>query len=154
MVKLYGLSPYPVTTAPQAYDIVSAAFPYQEHPSKPGPKLRPSLVLSVSAHTDEKLKQNYATLQVAYGTSSKLSNISKLDLFHVHNYVALQRSGLSKNTYFRLDRILTLMWCGEFFPIIDKFETPIMGHLPQEHILSLKTQKEIRDDLRSQGIKW
>ena len=153
MVKVLGLNAYAVETAPQAYDIVNVAFPYRENPGEPGPKTRPCLVLSVSVHTESKTNNPYATMQVAYGTSAP-QNGSKLDIFRVHNYVALQRSGLATNTYFCLDRIQTLMWCEEFFPVIDAFGTPVIGRLPHDYIIALKKQKEIRDELKRSGYDW
>lgn len=153
-MSVYGLNAYAVNTAPDAYDIVSVAFPYRENPGEPGPKLRPGLVLSKSVHTEEKTGTPYATLQIAYGTSASVRNINPLDVFDVHNYVALQKSGLCSDTHFLLSRIQKLMWCEEFFPIVEKFETPVMGKLPHDHIISLKKVKEVRDSLKSKGISW
>ena len=152
MVKVLGLNAYPVPTAPDAYDIVQVAFPYREAPCEPGPKLRPCLVLSKSVHRERVTGNPYATLQVAYGTSRKPRRINPWDMLHVHNYEALYRSGLSKTTFFVLGRIQKLMWCEEFFPVNQSFETPILGRLPQDHILTLNKTKEIRDELRRSGM--
>jgi len=153
LVKVLGLEAYAVETAPQAYDIASVAFPYKENPGTPGPKTRPCLVLSVSVHVETRTSNPYATMQVAYGTSATQKGFP-LDIFRVHNFEALQRSGLSKDTYFCLDRIQTLMWCEEFFPIMESFGTPIMGRLPYDYIIRLKQQKEIRDEFVRQGVDW
>ena len=149
-MKVLGLSAYAVTSAPNAYDIVSVAFPYQENRGEPGPKCRPGLVLSKSVHKESGTGAPYATIQVAYGTSSLKvrERYPPWDIFEVHNYVALQQSGLCQNTCFVLNRIQKLMWCEEFFPVIGDLETPIMGHLPHEHIISLSKLKEVRDGIR------
>lgn len=153
-MKVLGLSAYAVTTAPAAYDIVSVAFPYKENPGEPGPKCRPGLILSMSAHTERATGRPYATVQVAYGTSSLRvrDRHPPWDIFDVHNYVALQQSGLCTDTHFVLSRIQKLMWCEEFFPIVDRQETPIMGRLPHDHIISLTKLKEVRDELKRRTL--
>ena len=152
MVEVLGLNAYAVTSAPQAYDIVRVAFPYTEMPGEPGPKCRPGLVLSVSAHVERSTNIPYATVQVAYGTSSGYSRTVNRagpeNVLRVHNYTALQRSGLSQDTYFVLSKNQKLMWCEEFFPQIEEWNTPIMGKLPRDHVFTLQKLKEIRDSRR------
>ena len=129
------------------------AFPYKQNPGEPGDKSRPGLVLSVSALVEPKTGNQYATMQVAYGTSQEPPNFV-LDVFHIHNWDALNRAGLCKDTYFCLEDVHQLMWCEEFFPMIQEFGTAIMGSLPQEYILMLKNQKTIRDELKRKGLNW
>ncbi|PHR61802.1 MAG: hypothetical protein COA43_01130 [Robiginitomaculum sp.] len=142
---------YPVPSAPQAYDIVQARFPYNEEPYKPGPKRRPCLVLAVQANVDNS-GTHYATVQVAYGTSQAQPNRPPWEYFHVHNYTALDRSGLCRDTYFIVTRVQWLLWCEDYFPVVKELETPILGHLPHNHILALKNLKDVRDSMRTQGI--
>lgn len=139
-----GHKTYAVQTAPQAFDIARVAFPYIESPTKPGPKLRPGLVLAVKAFSDKKSGLDYASVQMAYGTSKPQTDRPPWDSIHIHNYDALMRSGLCLDTWFRLDRIQWVLWCAEYFPIIEEIGTPILGKLPHDYILTLKKIKEMR----------
>ena len=143
MSTALGLTPYPPNTAPQAYDIVYGCFPFEEDPGEPG-KPRPCLVLSTKLIDGD---VPYVVLQVAYGTSKitrSLERYNRVDYLRVHNYEALDRAGLSKDTLFVLARIKRLMWSQEWFPTIPNFGTPIMGRLTEAHITELQLLREIR----------
>jgi len=136
---------YPVNSAPQAYDIIWANFPYNEHPYTPGPDRHPCLVLNTKVFKDNNTGNDYASLQVMYGTSkSQKDRLKPWEYLHIHNYNALNQSGLFCETYFLVGRTQRLLWCEEYMPLTEH-GTPILGKIPMDYILQLKKLKEIRD---------
>jgi len=145
-----GHNIYDIASSPEIYDIVWVNFPYDEAPYEPGPDRHPGLVLSKSVFKDKNTELNYASLQIAYGTSQPQNDRLPWEVLRVHNYVALDRCGLCRDTSFILSRVQRLLWCEEYFPI-SEHGTPILGKLPHAQILALKTLKEVRDALKKKS---
>ena len=148
MPEALGHQCYPVNSAPEAYDIIWANFPYDEEPYNPGPDRHPCLVLSKKVFLDQRTGNDYATLQVMYGTSKpQSSKLPPWEYLHVHNYIALGRCGLFRETYFIVNRIQKILWCEEYMPNTEH-GSPILGKLPMDYVLQLNKLKEIRDAMR------
>lgn len=149
MPLVLGHDCYFVNTAPEAYDIIWARFPYDEEPHNPGPVHHPCLVLNKKVFKDSSSGEDYATLQVMYGTSKPQKDKRQVwEYLHIHNYNALAQSGLCRETYFIVDRIQTLFWCKEYMPYTEH-NTPILGKLSMEYIMQLKLLKEMRNEIAS-----
>lgn len=153
MPRALGHECYPVNSAPDAYDIIWANFPYDEEPYNPGPDKHPCLVLSKKVFTEARSGVDYASIQVMYGTSKpQRDRLPPWAYLHIHNYIALERCGLFRETYFIVNRVQRLLWCEEYMPNTD-YGSPILGKLPHDYILQLKKLKEIRDAIRnSDGV--
>ena len=150
MPQILGHDCYPVTTAPRAFDITWCNFPYREVPYEPGPKRHPALVLSISVHKHAASGLDYATLQVAYGTSQPQNGRPPYEILHIHNYNALMRAGLCRETWFDLERVQRILWAEEYFPPADH-GSPILGKLNHDQIIRLQTVKEVRDAIGLTG---
>lgn len=83
-----------------------------------------------------------------YGTSRPQNDQKPWKFLRIHNYMALEKSGLFCDTYFIVDRVQRLFWSEEYMPPSD-YGTPILGKLPVEYILQLKKLKEIREALNN-----
>jgi len=142
---------YPVNTAPEAYDIIWANFPYDEEPYEPGPQRHPCLVLNKKVFKDSRTGHDYASLQVMYGTSqNQRERVPPWEYLHIHNYDATNRCGLYRETFFMVGRIQRILWCEEYMPNLQN-GSPILGRLPHDYILSLKKLKEIREAVAAQN---
>lgn len=148
MPDILGHECYFVNTAPEAYDIIWANFPYDDEPYNPGPDRHPCLVLNKKVFSDKKTGKDYATLQVMYGTSSPQKGKRNVwEYLHVHNFNALTECGLFCETYFIVERTQRLFWCKDYMPYSEQ-GSPILGKLPMEYIMQLKLLKKMRDEVR------
>ena len=144
MPLVLGHECYPVNSAPLAYDIAWARFPYDEEPYEPGSDHHPCLVLNTKVFTDSTSGHDYASVQIMYGTSqNQKDRRPPWDYHKIHNYNALIECGLWRETYFCLDRTTRVLWCEEYFPNTD-YGTPILGKMPRDHIQALLKLKEVR----------
>lgn len=115
-------------TPPSAYDIITAYYP--EDGESPGPKLRPTLCLTV---LQGKATGTYAC-KVAYGTKElKIIKRGALDLI-VQQTPHVQQMGLAKPTRFDLDCIATLPWNEDFFGCWTGHASPAIGGLTEHYI--------------------
>ncbi len=95
---------------PAAGDIVWCLFP--ELPdSKPGPKPRPALVLSVERREDGDV------VRVAYGTSQKLNRLrtGEVAITQSQHPAAYALAGLAYDTKFDFKAIVDLPWSERYF---------------------------------------
>jgi mRNA-degrading endonuclease toxin of MazEF toxin-antitoxin module len=100
---------------PAAGDIVWCLFP--ELPdSKPGPKPRPALVLSVERREDGDV------VRVAYGTSQKLNRLrtGEVAITQSQHPAAYALAGLAYDTKFDFKAIVELPWSDRYFKALPK----------------------------------
>ena len=139
-------NPFWIRTPPSRFDIVATWYPERDS-AKPGPRLRPSLVLSV---LQEEETSEFAC-EVAFGTKVlKLMQREHLDLI-IQNAAHLRQIGLFRATRFDLDLVLILPWTQDFFSCWDGFQTPVVGTLTTDYIkdyayLMMRRQSIARDD--------
>jgi len=113
---------------PSAYDIITAYYP--EEGADPGPKLRPTLCLTV---LQGKITGAFAC-KVAYGTKElKIIKRGTVDLVIQHP-PHVQQLGLVRPTRFDLDCVATLPWNEEFFGCWGGHQSPVIGSLTEDHI--------------------
>src|SRR6266481_9718593 len=128
MVSTSGKPAAWTLSPPSAYDIVTAYYP--EGPPDPGPKLRPTLCLTV---LQGKETGAYAC-KVAYGTKElKIIKRSAVDLIIQHT-THVKQMGLARPTRFDLDCVATLPWNEEFFGCWSAHQSPIIGSLTEDYI--------------------
>lgn len=136
----------PIEEAPTYGSIVWTRFP--EVKGVPGPKCRPALVLATGLN--QKHAPEYATVQVAYGTSNlKLDRpVSQLHLI-VQNISALNQFRLPQTTRFDLDQIIWLPWSSRWFQAREGYLTPKIGDLTSDYIQRLEVLKGVRAAVRA-----
>lgn len=118
-------------TAPPSFSIAACRFPLREDPNKPGPKLRPGLIVAIRQNPNSKL----FACDVAYGTKNlKILQRGNVDII-VQHAADIDQFGLACATRFDLDRILPLPWNDAFFSFSPGFQTPIIGRLTESYIV-------------------
>ncbi len=112
---------------PDVGDIVWCRFPQQPR-DIPGPKPRPSLVVSISEYDDGVM------VKIAYGTSQKTDRLyaGEFVIRKAENKAAYEMAGLSYDTKFDLRQLVEVPWNNQFFAVSPKpahGQTPKMGSL-------------------------
>ena len=110
---------------PELFDISWCRFPYESHPSSPGPKARPCLVIGV-----EELVDGSTAVLVAYGTTKKgRTPYSVVVDDSAGRSLAWKDSGLLEPTAFCLDRIARLPYDKRHFPDVPTMRSrPALDH--------------------------
>src|SRR5947208_9171983 len=105
---------YPIDSRPKVYDVVWSKWPHRGEKLRPGPWVRPVLVLDVRLYEDERDQRKYAAVTAQYGGDFQNHHLPQNLLIESSEYRAL---GLHKPTLFRLDlgNRLRLPWCEEYF---------------------------------------
>lgn len=108
---------------PNPGDIVWCRFP-QRPRDIPGPKPRPSLVISITEYEDGH------SVMVAYGTSQKVDqlNAGEFAIRKAENKAAYELAGLSYDTKFDLRNMVELPWSDVFFAVP---LNPLYGQTPK-----------------------
>lgn len=124
-----GKPPSWVLTPPARFDIVTVYYP-ERGSDKPGPVLRPSLVMAVFQEQSSKA----FACHVAFGTKNlKLLDRQHLDVI-VQNAAHLRQFGLYIATRFDLDYTITLPWTEEYFGCWNGFRSPTIGKFTEDYI--------------------
>jgi hypothetical protein len=121
-VKFYDLE-----TAPNVFDIVWCKWPRREDAGRPGPWVRPVLVLDKRLMLDERDQTAWMAITAAYGTG--LENVKPAEVAGniLIPTAKCHAAGLHKATIFKLDlnNRKRLPWAEEYF-------------VPQEYVRSQK----------------